>query len=52
MLERHARLILGDVYAWGQLMAASVLTSLPVVAFYTYLQKFMVEGLTAGGVKS
>jgi multiple sugar transport system permease protein len=46
-----SQLILGDVYAWGQLMAASVLTSLPVVAFYTYLQRFMVEGLTAGGVR-
>ncbi len=46
-----SQLILGDVYAWGQLMAASVITSLPVVLLYVYLQKFMVEGLTAGGVK-
>lgn len=46
-----SQLILGDVYAWGQLMAASVITSLPVVTLYVYLQKYMVEGLTAGGVK-
>ena len=32
-------------------MAGAVLTTLPVIAVYTYLQRYMVEGLTAGGVK-
>jgi multiple sugar transport system permease protein len=43
--------ITGDVYGWGFLMAGAVLTTLPVIAVYIYLQKYMVEGLTAGGVK-
>jgi multiple sugar transport system permease protein len=43
--------ITGDVYGWGYLMAGAVLTTLPVIAVYTYLQRYMVEGLTAGGVK-
>ena len=42
--------ITGDVYGWGYLMAGAVLTTLPVIAAYIYLQKYMVEGLTAGGV--
>ena len=43
--------ITGDAYGWGFLMAGAVLTTLPVIAAYIYLQKYMVEGLTAGGVK-
>ncbi len=43
--------ITGDVYGWGFLMAGAVLTTLPVIAAYIYLQKYMVEGLTAGSVK-
>ena len=43
--------ITGDVYGWGYLMAGAVLTTLPVIAAYIYLQKYMVEGLTAGSVK-
>jgi multiple sugar transport system permease protein len=43
--------ITGDVYGWGYLMAGAVLTTLPVIAAYIYLQRYMVEGLTAGSVK-
>ncbi|HYE90580.1 MAG TPA: carbohydrate ABC transporter permease [Terriglobales bacterium] len=43
--------ITGDVYGWGYLMAGAVLTTLPVIAVYIYLQKYMVDGLTAGSVK-
>ena len=46
-----ASFITGDVYGWGYLMAGAVLTTLPVIAAYVYLQKYMVEGLTAGSVK-
>jgi len=46
-----ASFITGDVYGWGYLMAGAVLTTLPVIAAYIYVQKYMVEGLTAGGVK-
>jgi multiple sugar transport system permease protein len=43
--------ITGDVYGWGFLMSGAVLTTLPVIAAYMYLQRYMVEGLTAGSVK-
>ena len=46
-----ASFITGDVYGWGYLMAGAVLTTVPVIAAYIYLQKYMVEGLTAGSVK-
>jgi multiple sugar transport system permease protein len=46
-----ASFITGDVYGWGFLMSGAVLTTLPVIAAYIYLQKYMVEGLTAGSVK-
>ncbi|MDP2627250.1 MAG: carbohydrate ABC transporter permease [Candidatus Rokubacteria bacterium] len=44
-------LIYGDVFHWGQLMAASVITTLPVVALYMFVHRWMVEGLAAGSVK-
>jgi multiple sugar transport system permease protein len=43
--------ITGDVYGWGYLMAGAVLTTVPVIVAYIYLQRYMVEGLTAGSVK-
>jgi multiple sugar transport system permease protein len=46
-----AQLIVGDVQPWGVLMAASLLTAVPVVVIYMLGQKFMVAGLTAGSVK-
>jgi len=45
------RWIVGDVFAWGQIMASAVMMSVPVVAFYALAQRFLVEGLTAGSVK-
>ena len=45
------RWIVGDVFAWGPIMASSVMMSIPVVAFYAGAQRFLVEGLTAGSVK-
>jgi multiple sugar transport system permease protein len=36
---------------WGQIMAASLLTSIPLVVMFVYLEKFMVEGLTFGAVE-
>ena len=44
-------LIYGDVLHWGQLMAASVITTVPVVALYMFIHRWMVEGLAAGSVK-
>jgi ABC-type glycerol-3-phosphate transport system permease component len=36
---------------WGPITAASVLTTLPVAIFFIYLQKYLVQGMTLGGVK-
>ncbi len=44
-------LIYGDVFHWGQLMAASVITTVPVVVLYMFIHRWMVEGLAAGAVK-
>ena len=44
-------MIAGDVVPQGQLAAASLLVSIPVVAMYAFGQRFLTEGLTAGAVK-
>jgi len=36
---------------WGGLMAASVITALPVVIIFVFLQRQLVTGMTAGAVK-
>jgi ABC-type glycerol-3-phosphate transport system permease component len=36
---------------WGQLMAATIISLVPVVAAFFLLQKYLVEGLMAGAVK-
>jgi multiple sugar transport system permease protein len=44
-------MVFGDILPWGKLMAASLLTAVPVAVLYIYAQRFLVEGLTVGGVK-
>ncbi|WP_219418465.1 ABC transporter permease [Pseudonocardia nigra] len=44
-------MIFGDVVPQGQLAAASLLISIPVVLMYSFGQRFLTEGLTAGAVK-
>ena len=36
---------------WGGLMAASVLITLPVIVISLVLQRYVVQGLTAGAIK-
>ena len=36
---------------WNDLMAASVIASLPLVILFIFLQKYFISGLTAGAVK-
>jgi multiple sugar transport system permease protein len=38
-------------YVWGRMMAASLVTALPVVVMYALSERFIKSGLTAGGVK-
>ncbi len=44
-------LIRGDVFYWGQLMAAALLGSVPVAIIYSFFVEHYVAGLTAGSVK-
>ena len=44
-------LVVGDILPWGKLMAASLLTAVPVAVLYIYAQRFLAEGLTVGAVK-
>lgn len=39
-----------NVY-WNQLMAASIVVSIPVVAGFLALQRYLIQGISAGGVK-
>jgi arabinogalactan oligomer/maltooligosaccharide transport system permease protein len=41
----------GFTAQWGYFAAGSIIISLPVVALFYYLQKYLIAGLTAGGVK-
>lgn len=39
-----------NVY-WNQVMAAALVVSVPIVAGFLILQRYLVTGLTAGAVK-
>lgn len=36
---------------WGALMAASVIITIPILAFSFITQRYIIQGLTAGAVK-
>jgi multiple sugar transport system permease protein len=36
---------------WGSLMAGSVVVTIPVIVLFSYLQRYLVQGLTLGAVK-
>ena len=44
-------MVIGDVFPFGKMFAASIMTAIPVTIIYMMAQRFMVEGLTAGSVK-
>ena len=41
----------GFAQQWGYFAAGSIIVSIPVVLLFYFLQKYLVSGLTAGGVK-
>lgn len=45
-------LITGDVFRWGLIMAASVSAAVPVMVLYYLAQRFVVQGLATGAVKT
>jgi multiple sugar transport system permease protein len=43
-------LIRGDIYYWGALMAAALLTGLPVAILYAFVVDYFIQGLTGGAL--
>ena len=43
--------VIGDVFAWGPLMAGSLIASLPPVLIYVLAQRWIVSGLGGGAIK-
>ena len=41
----------GFAQQWGYFAAGSIIVSIPVVALFYFLQKYLISGLTAGAVK-
>ena len=39
-------------YEWSEMMAMSVLGSIPVLVLFVFFQKFFIGGMTAGAVKN
>ena len=46
-----AGFMVADVFIWGQLMAAAIISTVPMIILFAFLQKYVVQGLTAGSVK-
>ena len=44
-------LVRGDVYYWGSLMAACVITSLPLAVLYNFFLDRFIAGFTVGAVQ-
>jgi multiple sugar transport system permease protein len=44
-------MVIGDIFPFGKMFAASIMMAIPVTIIYMLAQRFMVEGLTAGSVK-
>ena len=52
IFAKLTELVRGDVFYWGQLMAAALLGSIPVAIVYSFFVEHYVAGLTAGSVKA
>ena len=44
-------MVRGDVFFWGPLMAGALLSALPVLLLFAFLNRYFVSGLTAGATK-
>jgi len=44
-------LVRGDVYYWGSLMAACLITSVPIAVIYNFFVDRFVAGITVGAIK-
>lgn len=47
------QLLMGQhAYEWNEMMAMSVLGSLPILAMYMFVQRYFLAGMTAGSIKN
>jgi multiple sugar transport system permease protein len=44
--------VVRDTFYWGQMMAAATIMSLPPLVLYIFGQRWVIQGWTAGAVKS
>jgi multiple sugar transport system permease protein len=44
--------VVGDTFYWGQMMAAATIVSIPPLLLYLFGQRWVIQGWTAGAVKS
>jgi multiple sugar transport system permease protein len=45
-------LLMGQhAYEWNQMMAMSVLGSLPILVLFLFFQRYFIAGMTSGAVK-
>jgi multiple sugar transport system permease protein len=44
-------MVIGDFVRWNSVMAGVMIAILPPLTFYLLLQRFVVQGLTAGSIK-
>ena len=43
--------IMGDVFMWGPLMATAMITTIPPIILFMFVQRYVVSGMTLGSVK-
>lgn len=46
-----AGFLVSDIFIWGQMMAAALVSTVPMLLLFIFLQRFVVQGLTMGAVK-
>jgi multiple sugar transport system permease protein len=46
-----SNMIVADVFAWGPLMAGAMVATVPVTIMYMFASRYMISGMTLGGVK-
>lgn len=47
-----AGFLVSDIFIWGQMMAAAMISTVPMLLLFIFLQRYVVQGLTMGAVKS
>jgi multiple sugar transport system permease protein len=44
-------MIVTDTFAWGPLMAGSIIATVPIIILYMFASRYLISGMTLGGVK-